>query len=251
MDIIKRNFFRVIQNKVFGMSEDIEPMSKYKWNVLAKLAEIHGLGEYFANYADIPVVGGLQNLPDAGCSRMQNLLLHSRLKKIRKLEPMSDDSSIETLNFLDIIVQTTQTILTNGLHFANIVRIGTFLRCDGDKIDFIKLESWLNRLRLTKIAQLEASILIQTFGFDKDEIPFIKSITSKAYDIALEALDTPIVIKQDEWQFHQSSGVFVSNNTKAMKKTFRNYKKYFFYAPIEVASCCVHRFENSISTLEE
>ena len=204
------------------MSEDIEPMSKYKWNVLAKLAETHGLGEYFADRADIPAVGGLQNLPDAGFSRMQNLLLNSRLKKIRKSEPLSDDSSIETLNFLDIIVQTTQTILTNGLHFANIVRIGAFLRHDGDKIDFIKLENWLNRLQLTKIAQLEASILIKTLGFEKDE-----------------------------WQFHHSSGVFVSNNSKAMKKTFRNYKKYFFYAPVEVMSCCVHRFENSISTLEE
>ena len=52
MDIIKRNFFRIIQNKVFGMSEDIEPMSKYKWNVLAKLAETHGFGEYFADRAD-------------------------------------------------------------------------------------------------------------------------------------------------------------------------------------------------------
>ena len=48
------------------MSEDIEPMSKYKWNILAKLAETHGLGEYFADRADIPAVGGLQNLPDAG-----------------------------------------------------------------------------------------------------------------------------------------------------------------------------------------
>lgn len=238
------------------MSEDIEPMSKYKWNVLAKLAETHGLGEYFADRADIPAVGGLQDLPDAdlpdaGFSRMQNLLLNSRLKKIRKSEPLSDDSSIETLNFLDIIVQTTQTILTNGLHFANIVRIGAFLRHDGDKIDFIKLENWLNRLQLTKIAQLEASILIKTLGFEKDEIPFIKDITPKAYELALEALDAPIVIKQDEWQFHHSSGVFVSNNSKAMKKTFRNYKKYFFYAPVEVMSCCVHRFENSISTLEE
>ena len=33
------------------MSEEIEPMSKYKWNVLAKLAETHGLGEYFADRA--------------------------------------------------------------------------------------------------------------------------------------------------------------------------------------------------------
>ena len=49
MDIIKRNFFRILQNTVFGMSEEIEPMSKYKWNVLAKLAETHGLGEYFAS----------------------------------------------------------------------------------------------------------------------------------------------------------------------------------------------------------
>lgn len=101
------------------------------------------------------------------------------MKKIRKSEPLSDDSSIETLNFLDIIVQTTQTILTNGLHFANIVRIGAFLRHDGDKIDFIKLENWLNRLQLTKIAQLEASILIKTLGFEKDEIPFIKTLRRK------------------------------------------------------------------------
>ncbi len=250
MDIIKRNFFRILQNTVFGMGEEIEPMSKYKWNVLAKLAETHGLGEYFADRADIPVVGGLQNLPDAGFSRMQNLLLNSRLKKIRKTEPFSEDSSIETLNFLDIIVQTTQTILTNGLHFANIVRIGDYLRKDGDKIDFIKLEKWLSRLQLAKIAQLEASILIQTLGFELDEIPFITSVTPQAYDMAIEALDAPIVIKQDEWQFH-NSGIFVSNNSKAMRKTFRNYKKYFFYAPVEVASCCVHRFENSISTIEE
>lgn len=251
MDIIKRNFFRILQNKVFGQSEEIEPMSQYKWNVLAKLAEMHGLGAYFADRATVPVIGSLQTMPDAGFSRMQNLLLNSRLKKIRKAEPSSDDPSIDTLNFLDIIVQTTQTMLTNGLRFANIVRIGAFLRRDGDKIDFIKLENWLNRLRLTKMAQLEASILIQTLGFELNEIPFITSVMPKAYEIALESLDTPTAISQDDRQAHQDTNVFISINSKAMTKTMRNHWKYFFYAPVEVASCFVHRFETSISTLEE
>lgn len=233
------------------MQEDIEPMSKYKWNVLAKIAEAHGLGEYFAEYASFVPTGSLRNIPDAGLSRMQNIILNERLKKIRTTEPLSKESSIESLNFLDIIVQTTECILTYGLHFANIVRIGKFLREDGDKVDFIKFERWLDYLHLSKMAQLEVSILVNDFAFQIDEIPFISKVSPDAEKLAIDALTSPIRIKQDELHIENNFLFFTVNNKKTVKNSICNYKKYFQYAPIEVISCCIQGIEKTISTIEE
>lgn len=252
MDIIKRNFFRIIRNEVFSAQEMIEPMSQYKWDILLNIAKTHGVDAYVKEVLEGVCSENSREIPDAGMSRMYNGFLNRRLQRLREEEPLSAEPSIETLNLLDIIVQTTETILTNGLLFSNIIQIGIYLRQEGDKVDFIKLDSWLHKLMLTKMAQLEGSILIQTLGFDVDEIPFVsQSVSPSAYKLAINSLEKPICISTSDWQFRQSNGVFVESSPKAMYNTLHNCMKYFFYAPIEVASCVMGRFKMSLSNLEE
>lgn len=282
MNIIKRNFLRLLRLGAFGENEVIEPMSKFKWEVIFHIANIHnvvgvifdGIAKNKENEALIPqdiilkykkildeegygiksqATGSRPSvqLPDAGLSHMCNGFLNARLKRIRENEPQSADASVETLNMLDIIVQATECTMTYGLSFATIHRIGIYLRVDGDKIDFIKLENWLRKLNLTRMAQLEGSILIDIFGFEIDEIPFVNKMEPSAHKIAIEALEKPIRIDIEEWKISQKSTIFLANNSKAMMKTVKNCMKYFFFAPVEASSNFLHRFASSLSNLEE
>lgn len=257
-------------------------MSKFKWEVIFHIANIHnvvsvifdGIAKNKENEALIPqdiilkykkildeegygikaqATGSRPSvqLPDAGLSHMCNGFLNARLKRIRENEPQSADASVETLNMLDIIVQATECTMTYGLSFATILRIGIYLRVDGDKIDFVKLENWLRKLNLTRMAQLEGSILIDIFGFEMDEIPFVNKMEPSAHKIAIEALEKPIRIDIEEWKISQKSTIFLANNSKAMMKTVKNCMKYFFFAPVEASSNFLHRFASSLSNLEE
>lgn len=282
MNIIKRNFLRLLRLGAFGENEVIEPMSKFKLEVIFHIANIHnvvgvifdGIAKNKENEALIPqdiilkykkildeegygikaqTTGSRPSvqLPDAGLSHMCNGFLNARLKRIRENEPQSADASVETLNMLDIIVQATECTMTYGLSFATILRIGIYLRVDGDKIDFVKLENWLRKLNLTRMAQLEGSILIDIFGFEMDEIPFVNKMEPSAHKIAIEALEKPIRIDIEEWKISQKSTIFLANNSKAMMKTVKNCMKYFFFAPVEASSNFLHRFASSLSNLEE
>lgn len=282
MNIIKRNFLRLLRLGAFGENEVIEPMSKFKWEVIFHIANIHnvvgvifdGIAKNKENEALIPqdiilkykkildeegygikaqATGSRPSvqLPDAGLSHMCNGFLNARLKRIRENEPQSADASVETLNMLDIIVQATECTMTYGLSFATILRIGIYLRVDGDKIDFVKLENWLRKLNLTRMAQLKGSILIDIFGFEMDEIPFVNKMEPSAHKIAIEALEKPIRIDIEEWKISQKSTIFLANNSKAMMKTVKNCMKYFFFAPVEASSNFLHRFASSLSNLEE
>lgn len=282
MNIIKRNFLRLLRLGAFGENEVIEPMSKFKWEVIFHIANIHnvdgvifdGIAKNKENEALIPqdiilkykkildeegygikaqTTGARPSvqLPDAGLSHMCNGFLNARLKRIRENEPQSTDASVETLNMLDIIVQATECTMTYGLSFATILRIGIYLRVDGDKIDFVKLGNWLRKLNLTRMAQLEGSILIDIFGFEMDEIPFVNKMEPSAHKIAIEALEKPIRIDIEEWKISQKSTIFLANNSKAMMKTVKNCMKYFFFAPVEASSNFLHRFASSLSNLEE
>ena len=110
MNIIKRNFLRLLRLGAFGENEVIEPMSKFKWEVIFHIANIHnvvgvifdGIAKNKENEALIPqdiilkykkildeegygiksqATGSRPSvqLPDAGLSHMCNGFLNARL----------------------------------------------------------------------------------------------------------------------------------------------------------------------------
>lgn len=231
MNFLQRNLFIKLRSENFGTDEELEPMTTFKMQKIAKMMK---------NLSDIP----------EGEVRMNNSFLNRRLTKIQDDERHAIDTSIETVYLLRIIVGNVNSILKNGINLKGIIQLGNYLRTKGDKVDFVKLEKWLTRLRIQRIAQLEGSVLITFFDFEQDEIPFVHHIERGAYKLTLRSLYYNIM-DQQAIQFEQTSSGFVRTTGGTMRKNLRRSMRYLQYAPIETMSNFMNNFFRSLSEIEE
>lgn len=266
MDIIQRNFFRLLRSGVLNEYESLEPMSTFKWNRLFQIVKVQGVEDIalkgiknhtYDENANIPktLVDSLmeEEIEDAPTTlpQMCNSVLRKRLKKIQTEERHHIDASMITLDLLNIIVKNTESILNSGISLKFITEIGSFLRTKGDKVDFVKLDNWLSSLHIQRMAQLEGSILISVFGFDEEEIPFVKKVEKSAYPLTIQTLARTEKETAKEWHFRQSDIGFVHNNSKVLRRNIRRSIRYVDYAPIETISNLLHNFAKSLSEIEE
>lgn len=211
--IILDNFINMIRISVFDENVPIEPMSPWKWRQLKALSTRHGVNAVMQNVIDLHGVDTTLNIPSAllpisgskadyanidnlnisradidylctiltqnrGAASLDSTVLATGYKqkcldRIREEENASPDKSVETLRLLDIIIANVTMIEQQGFSLLYILALGHFLRTMGHKVDFVKLESWIRELGFVKLFSLLASILVHTFGFEKDEIPFV------------------------------------------------------------------------------
>ena len=250
MDVITRNFFRLLRYGAFNEYEPVEQMSAYKWNLLQRMAQTHYV-EAIVNSArgNTRLQCPTLSVPDAGLSRLCNGFLNRRLRNLRAADPDSAEPSIETLNMLDIIVQTTERFILHGVTYAYILNMGIFLRNYGDRIDYVKLENWLQRLNILSMAEFEASILVYTLGFQQDEIPFMRRVIPAAYDMAINTLQS----ENNDVSGESVSGrhIFTLNSGGKLTETFVNCQRYFFYAPLESVSIFFSQIASYIANMEE
>lgn len=231
MNFLQRNLFIKLRSENFGTDEELEPMTTFKMRKIAQMMK---------NLSDIP----------EGEVRMNNSFLNRRLTKIQDDERHAIDTSIETVYLLRIIVGNVNSILKSGINLKGIIQLGNYLRTKGDKVDFVKLEKWLTRLRIQRIAQLEGSVLITFFDFEQDEIPFVHHIERGAYKLTLRSLYYNIM-DQQAIQFEQTSSGFVRTTGGTMRKNLRRSMRYLQYAPIETMSNFMNNFFRSLSEIEE
>lgn len=266
MDIIQRNFFRLLRSGVLNEYESLEPMSNFKWNRLFQIIKVQGVEDIalkgiknhtYDENANIPkpLVDTLLDVEeepaDQSLPQMCNSILRKRLKKIQSEERHHIDASMTTLDLLNIIVKNTESILNSGISLKYISEIGSFLRTRGDKVDFVKLDNWLSSLHIQRMAQLEGSILISVFGFEEDEIPFVKKVEKSAYKLTIQTLARTEKETAKEWNFRQSNIGFVHNNSKVLRRNLRRSIRHIDYAPIETVSNLIHNFAKSLSEIEE
>lgn len=231
MNFLQRNLFIKLRSENFGTDEELEPMTTFKMQKIAQMMK---------NLSDIP----------EGEVRMNNSFLNRRLTKIQDDERHAIDTSIETVYLLRIIVGNVNSILKSGINLKGIIQLGNYLRTKGDKVDFVKLEKWLTKLRIQRIAQLEGSVLITFFDFEQDEIPFVHHIERGAYKLTLRSLYYNIM-DQQAIQFEQTSSGFVRTTGGTMRKNLRRSMRYLQYAPIETMSNFMNNFFRSLSEIEE
>ena len=222
MNFLQRNLFTKLRADNFGIKEEMEPMTTFKKKKIAQMLK---------NVNDIP----------AGEVKMNNGFLNRRLNKIQEDERHAIDTSIETIYLLRIIVANVNGMLANGINLRGIIQLGDYLRTRGDKVDFVKLEKWLAKLRIQRIAQLEGSVLI-TF--------FVHHIERGAYKLTLRSLYYNIM-DQQAIQFEQTSSGFVRTTGGTMRKNLRRSMRYLQYAPIETMSNFMNNFFRSLSEIEE
>lgn len=194
----------------------------------------------------------MKNLSDipSGEVAMHSVFLNKRLIKIQQDEPHAIDTSMETIYLLRLIVSNVNAMYSGGISLRGIIQLGQYLRTRGDKVDFVKLDTWLTKLHIQRMAQLEGSVLIQFFNFEQDEIPFVKMVERGASKLTVRSLYYNIKDMEDI-KFQESQVGFVHTTGGTMRKNLRRSMRYFGYAPIETTCNFLNSFFKSLSEIEE
>lgn len=194
----------------------------------------------------------MKNLSDipSGEVAMHSGFLNKRLIKIQQDEPHAIDTSMETIYLLRLIVSNVNAMYSGGISLRGIIQLGQYLRTRGDKVDFVKLDTWLTKLHIQRMAQLEGSVLIQFFNFEQDEIPFVKMVERGASKLTVHSLYYNIKDMEDI-KFQESQVGFVHTTGGTMRKNLRRSMRYFGYAPIETTCNFLNSFFKSLSEIEE
>lgn len=271
MDVIQRNFFRILCSGAFGTQSSIEPMSPFKWRRLMQMVEAQQVMPVFvkgiARHAmdeglNLPasIIADIRGKEDERMTlaaripktvSLSNRLLNRRLRKLMYNELHSIDTSVEALDMLKIIVSNSELMFTRGMNLGGIITMGEYLRTRGDKVDFVKLETWLHSLQLHAMAELQGNVLISVFGFEEDELPFVTREDPKAYRLTLRSISDLAKDTAQEWHFRQNSAGFVQNNNAVLRRNLRRSLRYVGYAPVETTSNFLHNFARSLSEIEE
>ena len=276
MNIIQRNFFRLIRSGALGKQEQVEPMSVCKWGKLYQLAVIHNVADY--------VYEGLQqcrdqfflHLTEKQWNQWQNTIDELKRKPYqddeeedeflradhltnpilnRKLQTILDDenSDIRTRQLLLFIIRTSRHILNEGVPIRQLVNIGHYLHTDGDRVDFVTLGKWLKSLHLQQVAQLEGALLTELLDYEREAIPFMSDKTDKNVERVAQELTEFTNTHIQDFSFQQNAdSIFVhTNNGSAMLGHIRRSARYFRYFPSETVTNFFASFAHSLSHIEE
>lgn len=276
MKALLRNFVRLLSIGTFDNDERIEPMSGFKWNKLLTLAETCNVADYIncgiIKYeasvpgiipqniieaassgnkqpkATTPVAGRYNFTSGKRIKIFSNIYLNGKYNKIVFNEIHSIDTSIDSLVFMHKLIDNINTLLNKGLDLRTLADLGLYLRQNGDKIDFIKIEDWIRLLRARSITDIISTYLILLFHFDKSELPFFRG-GNKQSEIKTEenlekALRTVKVnISRKKPGFNQGLNPISKPNPHPLK--------YFKSYPLESSSRFLANTIKSLSNIDE
>ena len=141
MNVLTRNYFRILREGAFGERQPIEPMSSFKWHQLRERAHEDNVESYLPGSEE----------PHKGLRGLSEYKKGRRHKNIEKAEYHAIDTSIHSLDFLELIASNVHQTIAGRTRIDGIIEIGHFLRTKGDKVDFIKIEQWLHKLAFTTL----------------------------------------------------------------------------------------------------
>ena len=268
MDVLTRNFFRLLRAGAFAHQVEVEPLSAWKWKRLYQLAAMHGVSELIA--AGMERCGDQffvslapqrpANLDEEPTEREEatdesELLTPTKLTNPllnHKLQAILDDerSNVETRQMLLQILRIARYFMNEGFPFLLLVELGQRLQHDTGKTDFISLKAWLDDLRLTPFARLESSLLVGLLGFKQEDVPFASPLP----DLNLERMTQDVFQLRKalggDWYFKQGDDIFV-HSSGSMLGQIRRSTKYFHYYPSEALTNFFSSFVHSLSHIEE
>ena len=182
---IEDNFTTLLRAGAFEITGTrLLPMSDFKWRRLLDAATELGVTGVISSGAR--VMADDPNLPvwidknkreerfDTTNAHLFNFLKNSHFHSIIEEERHSIDTSTETLEFLKLLIANSDEIVSDDMKLIGIISVGHYLRNKGNRIDFIKLNNWIERLNIKQLASFQASILIDLFDFEPNELDFFK-----------------------------------------------------------------------------
>lgn len=268
MNIIERNFFRLLRVGAFNQEEPIEPLSAWKWRRLYQLSLMHDVeslirrgisrceGQFFVQIpenllaewrttdAEETEDENVMLTPD----HLTNPILNKRLQSILDEE----DTTMETRQMLQMLLGIARFIMNAGIPVKRIAELAIFLRHQSGKIDFERIGVWTERLKLQPMAQLAGVLLIRLMHMEREELPFMTPESDAATEKQLHKILKLKNSHAEEWYFSQGKNIFVhTSNPSAMLWHVRRSAQYFRYYPSETLTNFVTSFAHSLSHIEE
>ena len=238
MDIIQRNFLRLLRCGAFGKTEPIEPMSHWKWNRLYQISQIHGVTPWIRDgirrcqddfFLQMPPSlrqhfeeDQTSTREEQGPEELTNPMLN------RKLQQLAEESGSEdpTFNLLLRLIHIARNIMTQGISLRQLAMLGIYLRTTKDAIEYEVLKTWIHRLDMGQMARLEGSMLMELFDFTEKNAA--------------------------DWYFTQGQSIFVrSSDSRAMMWHVKQSARYMRYYPMEAVTNFIRNFTHSMSHIEE
>lgn len=264
MEIIQRNFLRLLRCGAFGKTEPIEPMSHWKWNRLYEISQIHGVTPWIRDGIRrskddffLQITPSLRQhfeenststIEKLGTEELTNPMLNSKLQKLAE-EAGTEDP---TFNLLLRLIHIARNILTQGISLRQLVMTGIYLRTTKDIIEYEVLKTWIKRLDMERMARLEGALLIELFHFKTHEVRFTDATTDKSTQRAVDDIFLLTEKNAADWYFTQGKSIFVrTNDSRAMMWHVKQSVRYTRYYPAEAVTNFMHNFAHSLSHIEE
>lgn len=141
MDIIQRNFLKLLKCGAFGQREQLEPMSAWKWKRLYQLSQMHDVtpwvyegiltsrDDFFLQIRPELMTQWKESAIEADTvivkdeeQKLTNPLLNHKLQQLSQKEGDSP-----TLELLNNIIRMARFILTQGINMRHLVELGIYL----------------------------------------------------------------------------------------------------------------------------
>lgn len=268
MNIIARNFLRLIRAGAFSTEERVEPMSAWKWRKTYELSLTFEVADSTA--------AGVKNLQDDFFLQLPDDLLHLWMQQGRaeddddnewlepfrltnpllnsRLQAILDDeqSDMGARQMLVSLLRFARRLLNKGLPLKNVVELGRAVRHPDRHCNYDQLNLWIRQLQLESIARLAAAMLTGMMGFEAEEIAFARNFERIGLGDMERELTDPRHLQAGTWQFGQGDAIFVHNsNNSALLNHLQRSMKNMRYYPAESATNFVMSFVHSLSHIEE
>ena len=184
--VIYDNFTTMLCAGAFDLQvEEVHPMSVFKWNRMLELSRNLGVEYYVSkgmysvfDKSTLPLsISPLDDLErntiESSDAMLFGILSSRKYKSIFDEERHSIDTSVDTLHLLSLIVKNADYIITSDIYLPGIIAVGEYLRNKGDRVDFVKLNGWIEKLGIVEISSFIGKLLVELFDFEKEEIEFI------------------------------------------------------------------------------
>ena len=270
MNIIQRNFFRLLKCGVYGTAETLEPMSMHKWNKLYQMAQLHNVQPFVYQglckckdqfYLKLSAqqwhqweVATFQQQQDADEEELLRPYKLTNPILNRQLQQILDDeqSDISTRRMLVQIIRIARHILNEGLPLRLLIDLGVNLRDNTERVDYQVLNDWLARLRFQQMAQLIGALLMELFGFSLNDIPFAGDNVDKNANLVAREL-AEYTNRPQEFFFSQSpDSIFVhASGGSALISRVRRSARYMRFIPSEALTNFFASFAHSLTHIEE
>jgi hypothetical protein len=150
------------------------------------------------------------------------------------------------------LVGVTRFIMNAGIPVKPIAETAVYIKQETHRIDYARLQVWIEELKLRPMAQLTGIMLIGMMHMNPTELPFMIPEDKSQMDKRIQEILKLKNKNTEEWYLSQGKSIFVHTaNPSSLLWHVRQSTRFFRYYPSETLTNFFASFAHSLSHIEE